>query len=225
MIEKITDHFGEIVKNLLEQYKDKPNLLAFIEVYAKQLQEVEDALCPFDERLDIDLSSGQQLDEIGDIVVQGRVGSTDPRYRILLKTKIGINTSKGEGPKVIEIVKTLTESAYVHLINLGGAAIDLEITTDITDQNEINFIYKSIEKLIAAGVRLDGFRCVSEDCAFTFADGPFDPPAKGLDEGFFASPKTYFLPFSFAAEGAEDPQTDGLGAGFDDPLVGGQFIP
>lgn len=224
MITKIDNHLEQILKNLLEQYKEKPNLINFIEIFANQVQELEDAIEPLCEVLDITLSEGQQLDEIGDLVVQDRLGNTDPKYRILLRTKIGINTSKGEGPKVIEIVKVLTESDYVHLINLGGGAIDLEITTLYTDQTEINFIFENIQKLVAAGVRVDDLRCVSSDCAFSFADGPFDPPSKGFEEGYFATVHRHILPFSFAAEGAEDPQVSGFGAGFDDPLVGGQFI-
>ena len=125
MIEKITDHAEQALNRLLEQYKGKTNLINFIQVYTKQVQDIEDALEPFDLLLDIASQSGQQLDEIGDIVVQPRLGNTDARYRILLYTKIGINTSKGESPKVIEIFKILTEADHVHLINLGFGNIEL----------------------------------------------------------------------------------------------------
>jgi len=224
MIEKITNHAEQALNRLLEQYKGKTNLINFIQVYLKQVQDIEDSLEDFDKLLDIGESSGQQLDEIGDIVVQPRLGNTDERYRILLYTKIGINTSKGESPKVIEIFKILTEADHVHLINLGLGNIELETTAEFADQDEVNFIFESVQKLLAAGVRVEEIRCTDPVEAFGFNNGnPGAPGVEGFHVGKFSTPHRYALPFSFASDNVENPTTAGFGGGHLDPLVGGEF--
>ena len=224
---QILNHKEGALLRLLEQYKDAENIKGIIEIYSDQIQELENLLFPmFEERLNIQKAIGQQLDEIGEIVVQKRGSATDERYRLLLLVKIGINTSQGTPENVIQIFKLMTESDYVHLINLGLAEIELEGTTGFIDQDEVNFIFNSAHQLVAAGVRVNDIRCVHPTDAFGFAGSDNNPPYLGFTSGEFSTPYRYGLPFAFSDENGNDTDatTDGFGAGHADPLLGGQFI-
>jgi len=102
----MADYIYELEKDLVEQFKDKPNILSLMETVGKQLND----LFAFYEQLryerDVDNSEGTQLDGIGDIVslsrteavtlvrggTPGSAGLDDETYRQRLLFKILKNT-------------------------------------------------------------------------------------------------------------------------------------
>ena len=101
-------------------------------LYGNQVQEIEDALRELLYGFDIDQSVGDQLDVIGSIVGQDRLGKSDDDYRIDIKIKIGINTSEGDIEKIITIWRLLAPGAEVTIEEDFPAKIDL--ITDTFDE-------------------------------------------------------------------------------------------
>lgn len=232
--DEILDHSGDAKKRRLEQYKNTVNVEKILDIYLPLIQELEGVLHDlFLNRLDLNTIVGQQLDEVGFIVDELRQGRDDETYRSFLFIKIGINTSQGEPERVINIFKLLTDSAYVHYLNLGRAEMELEGTMTFADQDEINFIFDNVHRFVAAGTRLNSIRCHDETEAFSFSGPDNDPASKGFGKageplvgGKFSTPYKRALPFAFKSTDpnkSNDPQTEGFGSG-DDPLVGGQFV-
>ena len=62
-ITQITTHEQDALDRVIEQYKNSLNLLAIISVFAKQVQETENAFISLVNRVDIDTSEGVQLDK------------------------------------------------------------------------------------------------------------------------------------------------------------------
>ena len=91
--------FDEIMKDMPEQFRNKPRIEAFAKAIAKQMEEVKVMFTQLKESRNMDSAVGQQLDYCGDIVGLSRVESAllvknvdfdiidDERYRLLVKYK------------------------------------------------------------------------------------------------------------------------------------------
>ena len=227
-VDEITDHTDAALRRLLQNYKNKPNLKSIIEIYADRMQELETVFISLFLARSVNDAVGVQLDQVGEIVGISRPGTLlDEPYRTLIFVKIGQNVSQGEAERIINVAKLLTGSEYVHLLDILNGNIELTITTDLPTQEEVDATYRSLEIVLAAGVRVAAILCADPIEAFAL-DGPnVDAPALGLDDttgtsgGKFAKHHEFKPPFALAG-----PSTDarGLGAGPDDPLVGGVFV-
>jgi len=224
---EILTHSSDALNRRLEQFKKTENIKKILDIYLPQIQELEEIIHDMLlNRMDVNTAIGQQLDELGFIVDEQRQGKSDADYRKSIIIKIGINTSKGDPEKVISIFKLLTDSVFVHYLNLGGAELELETTTEFVDQDEVNFIFDNVHRFVSAGVRVGEIRCVDPILAFGFAGIDDNPTFKGFDEGCLAIPHRRGLEFAFATTDpneSDDLRTEGFGSHFD-PLIGGNFI-
>lgn len=223
----ITTHASDALKKLLEQYKFKPNIKSVIDIYTKQIQDLEDAIQPLFTERAVANAIGVQLDLIGAVVGQAREGNNDDRYRILIHVKIGQNISEGDIPRIIDVFKLLTGSAYVHLINLNDASIQLMATVDFADQDEVDFIFRNMQKVVAGGVRIDHILCADETEAFAYAGVNAGAPALGYSNlaqttgGKYAKEHIFRPPFAYAGT---DASAEGYNGGSLDPLAGGVYV-
>ena len=222
----ITDHVVQSLKRRLEQFKNKPNLQAVLEIYLDQIQEAEDALYALFGALDINTQEGLMLDLIGEIVGRPRTTTSDPRYRILLWVKIAQNISEGEPERVISVFKLLTESEYVHHINLLNAEVQVQVTNDFTDQDEVDLVYRETQKVVAAGVRISVILVADPIEAFAYSGINIAAPALGYDDGFGSGGKyaKHYVPKPPFAYAGIDTGAQGYGAGGADPLCGGVYV-
>lgn len=224
-IELITTHKEDAKARLLSQYIGKPNIEGLLDALVDEIQELEQAYVGLKDRLDIDVSSGNQLDRIGVLVGQDRLGQSDIRYRILLKARIGANVSQGEPESVITVFKLVTEATFIHYMNLLNGEIALG-TDGTIDRNEVNFILKNLSLPIPGGVRLDYIQEFSPDEAFAFAGVNTSAPALGFGTvadvnvgGKFSEAFVELPPFGFDGSSSA---SEGFGT-IQDPLVGGAF--
>ena len=229
-VNPIVDHTGDAFRRLLQQYKDKPNLKKIIQIYSDRMQDLETVFASLYLARSVYDAVGTQLDQVGEIVGIARPGSlvgNDTAYRTLIFVKIGQNVSQGEAERIINVAKLLTGSEYVHLLDILNGNVELTITTDLGTQAEVDATYRSMEIVLAAGVRVAAILCADPTEAFAF-DGPnLDRPALGFDDGTgtsggkFAKHHEFKPPFAF-----DGVTTDarGFGAGPDDPLCGGVFV-
>lgn len=222
-VTQITTHTTDGLNRLLTQYQGKPKLEAIIRALIDQIQDAEDGTYSLYGRLDIDNSSGQQLDNIGTIVGRGRGDLTDAKYRIKLYFQIGKNTSQGAAEKITSLMKLLTGAAFVHNQNLGNAEIMLGVDADIA-ADDVDDFYQEMQDVVAGGVRLNYIICYDNGDAFAFDGTNTNAPAKGFGDtgdagagGKLGTLKRYLIPFAFDGD---DLSPEGFGA-IEDPRVGG----
>ncbi len=227
-VDEITDHTDAALKRLMQQYKNKPNLKSIIEIYADRTQELETVFISLFLARSVNDAVGVQLDQVGEIVGISRPGTLgDEPYRTLIFVKIGQNVSQGEAERIINVAKLLTGSEYVHLLDILNGNIELTITTDIPTQEEVDATYRSMDVVLAAGVRVAAILCADETEAFAFDGINVDAPALGFDDttgtsgGKFAKHHEFKPPFAFAGTTTD---AKGFGAGSADPLAGGVFV-
>lgn len=225
MADKITTHVADALDRLLEQYKGKSRVEGVIEAYAEQIQDNEDVTWGLTADLAILTAIGVQLDGIGTIVIQDRLGFSDTFYRSLLLAKIGENVSQSDPERIIDVVKLLTGATLVHYLENWPAAYDISIDVEI-DPSLIDFQYSRIDRVDPAAVRLENLICFDPDEAFAFAGGVGD--AEGFGDltdagvgGLFAKINVRTEPaFAFAPSPGQTSADEGFGT-LEDVFVGG----
>ncbi|NIQ92439.1 MAG: hypothetical protein GWN93_27040 [Deltaproteobacteria bacterium] len=105
---KITDHEAQALGRLITQFKESTKLKGVISSFVSGQQDLEDVFCDVDVSRQLDVATGQQLDNIGEIVGRARGGLSDEKYRLQLYGQIGINVSKGTPEDLISIFNILT---------------------------------------------------------------------------------------------------------------------
>lgn len=225
----IPDHEQEAVDRLIQQYKDKPNVVGFIRAMTRQTQEMEQVIIDMFLNRSINDSVGQQLDELGTIVGIERQGFDDDFYRILIRFKIGQNISRGEPERIISTMKLISEAGLVHYQNLGSGNIGLGVDVDL-DPTLIDFIFDNMQRVVMAGIRIDFITSFCpDDESFSFDGvGPVGmgfsslaAPATGGKFAFLNNPTGK----KFAFDSIAGIDTTDLGFGtILDPLAGGVFV-
>lgn len=127
-----------------------------------QIQDLEDKARELLYSRDVDNCSGTQLDNLGTIIGQGRLGYDDEFYRVLLKIRIGINNSEGDIERILSVWRQLTGDTDVQLIESFPAAIYMTTTTYIGDEIG-NLLMSLFQDIIAAGVRLELIQIIDTD--------------------------------------------------------------
>lgn len=138
-------------------------------LFGNQVQDIEDAARKLLYILNIDVSEGTQLDNIGTIVGQERLGYSDEYYRIMLKVKIGANISEGELERILTLWKTLTGSEDIEVIDLLPGKVKILTTTYYSDA-VMNFMKDIAGQALAGGVGI-GSLIIVDPTKFGFSPG------------------------------------------------------
>lgn len=231
-IDKITTHQQDAKDRLLEQYKGKPLIAGRLDAFTEQIQDLETGICTLIGRLDIPNAEGNNLDRIGEIVNEPRLGRTDAEYRLAIYARIGINTSRGLPEELISLWNLIIDPTptWVFLQNLGSGNIHITSDHIFADQDEVNAVIATISPAIAGGVRLQYIICADTTDGFqlggsALVPGNPDVNCLGFDDGTSTVggelAVSYQEVFPFAFEGGSE-VTAGFGAATaGDPTVGG----
>lgn len=177
---KKTTLTAEALANLIELFKGRPKLAAFISAFVDQSQDLEDGA--FEVLLDsiIETAVGVQLDGIGVIVGRARGGLSDPLYRVRLHAQILLNKSSGTLDEILTIVALLEASPITDVVEKYPAGFVIEILDIQGDPAQLAAI---IAEARAAGVNAHLHYSLSPvGEIFTFASG--DIPEADSSRGF-----------------------------------------
>jgi hypothetical protein len=120
-------------------------------LFGNQVQKIENAARKLLYILKIDVAEGIQLDNIGTLIGQERLGYSDEYYRIMLKVKIGVNISEGELERIITLWKTLTGAEDIKITDLLPGKVRILTTTYYSDALMI-FMKDIAGQALAGGV-------------------------------------------------------------------------
>lgn len=107
MIDYVDSWQKRLRKRLYWQFKDVADWIALADMIAAQAQDMEDAAQAVLTITSIDDSVGPQLDVIGRVVKQDRLGASDAVYRMYLKAKILVNRSGGTIENIYAVFNAL----------------------------------------------------------------------------------------------------------------------
>ncbi len=105
---KIENLPERIAALLIQQFREPPKINALVLDLGGMEQIVEDAAWDTATLRWIDSAEGQQLDGLGEILGELRYGRPDDIYRLWLRFRIFINSSKGTPSDMMEILRFVT---------------------------------------------------------------------------------------------------------------------
>ncbi len=166
---KQTDHAGKAKANLLEEFKGLINWEKLLDVYSRQIQDLEDMFFELIEKRFIDDAVGVQLDGLGRIIGAPRNGLADEPYRVQLRVQIRINRSSGTVEDIISVVALLVTNpihvrifppaSFVVTLNDAVVAVPVELAAPVGNA-----------RMAGVGTSIE-FTVVDDDDTFTFASG------------------------------------------------------
>lgn len=103
-----TTHASEALDRLAQQFKSKVLLQSVIDAFTAQTQDLEGVLDGLRLLRLLANATGEQLDGIGQIVGEERLGKVDATYRLYLAARLLVNSGSGQVSRVADIVAILT---------------------------------------------------------------------------------------------------------------------
>ncbi|MBM7106980.1 DUF2612 domain-containing protein [Brevibacillus laterosporus] len=165
--------FRQLLKKLTDNYVKSPgsNIGKLFRIFYDEVQEIKQTFEKIERYRDIDEALGSTLDRIGKNLNQPRSHLGDDSYRVLLKTKIKRNTSRGDINTIIEVFASVMgirhEQVYVREVFPAGLYIRVPLTP-LRDAlfDSANVIGQFVQGTLAAGVGLE----VPFEGTFEFAE-------------------------------------------------------
>lgn len=158
-VDYVSDWKSRLRSRLYTQFRNKTTWEQWLTLLARQFQDLEDSAQTMFTLLDIDNSSGTQLDTIGRIVGQPRLGSSDTTYRLYLKARIKANSSSGTPEEIYGVMKTLFSLGMKYIPGITKQFV-LRFTSPITAPNRLiaeNFLHASKEAAARAIIEYEEY--------------------------------------------------------------------
>lgn len=162
---------------------DVSNIAKLVRIFVDQLQEAEDVTKDVATLRQFDYAVGQQLDNIGEIVGEERLGRDDAEYKDAIVFRIFINASNGEPETLITALRTLTQALDIRYRELHPAKVHMAFDATVLPGN----LGTIMQGLCPAGVDLE--------LVWSDADEPFIFTGQGI-----SLPDTDGLGFSSTAQ-------------------------
>lgn len=137
---------------LLEQFKGKPNIEGMLTSYIQQVQDLEETNFSLLNDRSINTAIGNQLDVLGALVNEARLGRDDETYRIAILTRIGINNSEGTPNQIMALLKSIEGSTKVNMWEHFPVSAIYYTNTEFTGRNCVSDTLQLISPATSADV-------------------------------------------------------------------------
>ena len=145
--EEITDHVDAAIGRLTSQYEKADRLKALIRVDSERVQELESAAYSLLTERWIPEAVGQQLNELGAISGEPRLGRSDSDYRDAIQLRVRLNRGGGEPELILTYARVLFGTDDVRLDELYPAKLEIFVNADVTEQQA-----QLIRRVVGAGI-------------------------------------------------------------------------
>jgi hypothetical protein len=180
-----TEPFGHAlaaINHLAFQFRDRPNIVALIDLLASEVDNLETALTQLQTIMQIRASSGAQLDLLGRVIGEPRQGFDDAAYQLHLLARVWLNRGSGTGEDLLKMFGLLLPGYALALREYPPASFLLAIGSTSLDTTTAGYLVGILQLAKAAGVRAFLQYLVSPaTVAFTF-DGGLSSPV-GFENG------------------------------------------
>lgn len=144
------EHASEADALFIDQYKDKSRLSALLASYVRVFQGAEDALWDVYIKRLLDNATAAQLDTIGAIVGQPRIGTDDDAYRLFIRTRIRANRSRGRPEDIVQVAAIALSGIRFDYLEYYPASFVVEVLDPLPDF--VTFIHDILTATKPAGV-------------------------------------------------------------------------
>lgn len=147
---------------------------AILDAMVQQVQDLEDVGWSMIYDRILESASGDQLDQVGAIVGEGRISANDEVYRRFIAARIRTNISGGDPETMIWVLDTIAQPVGLRLFQIYPAGVHMIYTLAgfPNDQATRDQIAAHMLDTVAAGVSLDLVEAPSvQPFAFLGAEG------------------------------------------------------
>ena len=184
-MDRFGNYFQKLYDDLLQQFKEKPNLIVFQKAMARQLNEVYAFFYALQTMRWLQDAEGVQLDGIGNIVDLSRtdaliwantagltVPMDDGHYHLFLWFKIFLNTSEGTYADIVRVLKMFWPYTPIYYSEEIDKPATMFFTTPSMPYNADLRVLQIVTRVKAAGVALHFIiPTIEEDVGVYFATG------------------------------------------------------
>lgn len=124
-VERIDDHREQAIARFTSQYHEAKKLREFTGAFVDRFQGLEDAVQQLLRDRWVDEAEGQQLDELGEIVGEPRLGRVDSAYRPAIVLRAELNRAGGEPESIIGWVRRTFKAEIVVFLEMYPAKIEI----------------------------------------------------------------------------------------------------
>jgi Protein of unknown function (DUF2612) len=149
------DHVRDALARLKEQHKNKPNIDSLLRSAVEAFVDLESAFLQLLLERDVNTAIGKQLDDIGLIVGERRLGLSDTDYRPRIRARILTNRSKGRASEIITIARLILNdpAIAVTLVNYGQAAYVVRLDGVEVSETLADLVLEFVKHATVAGTR------------------------------------------------------------------------
>lgn len=169
---------------LMFQFRDKPKFQGLQKAFGDQYQEIELMLIDVYVLTQLDNAFGAQLDGLGDLVGEPRLGRNDTDYRAAIRGRIRRNKQISIVNDILFTIGLVFDTDYI-FIALPEAAFVLYMPLAYVAAGNPSLVQidTELQKIRGAGIRAHlQYADVDSTNVFTFADG--DVPQSDANLGF-----------------------------------------
>lgn len=180
---RIHDHAEQALSDLAGQFIDSTQLRGVLRAAAERIQTLEDIAQDMLLQRTIDNAVGAQLDVIGQLVGQLRLGGEgDALYRVKLRAAMLRNKSQGDADQVIAVALVVASSSSASLWTSYPAGIGLSVlVASALSADEQTALQEFVLATKAGAIELVGLAYHTSK-VFGFSEDP-DPDVGTLDDG------------------------------------------
>ena len=177
-----TAHVEQGLDRLLERFKGRPKLEALLRILLARMQHIDDVIFDLFEGFWIDNAVGSQLDALGWIVGEERLGRSDDIYRLYIRARIRINRSNGRVSDTLLVARLILEAdATIEYVPEYPAAYRVRISDTLAAASDLRRLLVQVKP---AGVGLTVDVINHPELAFIWDTAT--PAANGWDAGLWA---------------------------------------
>lgn len=167
--EQVESYFDESVDLFIDAYKDLPRLQAVLSSWLTQADKLEDAAIGVRIGRTIDNGEGVQLDILGKLIGQERVGDDDT-YRVFLRTRVRANRSRGQSADLIAVIALGLPGATFAMNDMYPASVIADVFSVVTAFADV--VASILQDAAGAGIQTSlHFTDADDSTTFAYADG------------------------------------------------------
>lgn len=179
-----TNRIAKAIANLLTQFKGQPNLEALVASFVSEAQALEFVFIDLALLRALANAEGAQLDGLGSIVGEDRLGRNDTDYKAAIESRIRINRMNSRIEDVILAMKLTLDGTY-ELTEPGDASILVYLKEAWAPGSDpsLDTLTAALKRAKGAGI-LGLFQYAEAAEAFTFQFASGDTVETDSDRGF-----------------------------------------
>ena len=178
---------------LIDFWKDKPVVQGLLKSKLREVQKLEGLTFQVLNERNVNDAIGAQLDVVGSIVGENRLGRLDAPYRQAILTRIALNRSDGTPPVILDLLNILSGSPVPNIFEHYPASFIAYV-----DRGASHELAKTLKEISAAGVDVRlifdwegdsfvGCELEEESDLFQFEDNSLFSTDNGLAQPVFST--------------------------------------